>query len=177
MSYSKKQETKTSKMISYLLRHNPEEGNLDMDYDGGWVAVSKLCDHLKIDIDFLKYIVEADNKQRYSFNDDYTKIRANQGHSINVIIDMAELEPPNVLWHGTAYHNLVSIQKNGINRQQRLYVHLSDTMDTAGVVGKRHGKPVVLAIKALQMYADGIKFYLSENGVWLTEYVDPKYIV
>ena len=172
---------KLSKFISLILRHKPEEVGITLD-DFGWAKVEDLINGInnsgrKIDIEILEEIVRTDNKQRYSFNEDKTKIRANQGHSIPVNIEFKELEPPNTLYHGTATKSLEGIKSQGIKSMSRLYVHLSKDYETAVNVGSRHGKCVVLVINAKRMYEDGIKFYLSENGVWLTEYIDPKYIL
>lgn len=172
---------KLSKFISLILRHKPEEIGITLD-EHGWAKVEDLINGInrsgrKIDVDVLEGIVRTDNKQRYSFNEDKTKIRANQGHSVPVTIEFKELEPPNVLYHGTAEKALNGIKYQGIKSMSRLYVHLSKDTETAIQVGKRHGECFVLAVDANRMYRNGIKFYLSENGVWLTEYVDPKYIL
>ena len=172
---------KLSKFISLILRHKPEEIGITLD-DFGWAKVEDLINGInnsgrKIDIGILEEIVRTDNKQRYSFNEDKTKIRANQGHSIPVTIEFKEPEPPNTLYHGTATKFMESIKHQGIKSMSRLYVHLSKDFETAKQVGERHGECVVLVINAKRMSEDGIKFYLSENGVWLTEYVDPKYIL
>ena len=172
---------KLSKFISLILRHKPEEIGITLD-DFGWANVEDLINGInesgrKIDMSSLEEIVRTDNKQRYSFNEDKTKIRANQGHSIPVKVDLKELEPPNTLYHGTATKSLEGIKQLGIKSMSRLYVHLSKDFETAKQVGSRHGECVILVINAKRMYEDGFKFYLSENGVWLTEYVDPKYIL
>ena len=126
-------------------------------------------------MNLLKEIVETDDKQRYSFNEDQTKIRANQGHSIPVDVELEELEPPDTLWHGTATKYLADIEKSGLLAKTRLYVHLSTSYDAAVKVGSRHGSPVVLTVNAKQLYADGYRFYKSANNVWLTKYVPPYY--
>jgi putative RNA 2'-phosphotransferase len=172
---------KLSVFISLILRHKPEEIGITLD-EHGWADVKELLDGInksgrKIDIETLKEIVKTDNKGRYSFNEDKTKIRANQGHSIKVDIEFKEVEPPNTLYHGTATKSLEGIKYQGIKSMSRLYVHLSKDIETAAQVGSRHGECFILAIDAYRMYRNGIKFYLSENGVWLTEYVDPKYIL
>lgn len=172
---------KLSKFISLILRHKPEEIGITLD-DFGWAKVEDLINGInksgrQIDMNILEEIVRTDNKQRYSFNEDKTKIRANQGHSIPVKVELRELEPPNTLYHGTATKSIEGIKQLGIKSMSRLYVHLSKDFETAKQVGERHGKCVILIIDAKRMYKDGIKFYLSENGVWLTEYVDPKYIL
>ena len=122
-------------------------------------------------------IVATNNKKRYEFNDDKTKIRARQGHSVNVNVDLRECVPPDILYHGTATRFLDSILKKGINKGTRLHVHLSPDEETAVRVGERHGSPVVLRINARQMHDDGLKFYLSNNGVWLTDFVAPNYLI
>lgn len=172
---------KLSIFISLILRHKPKEIGITID-EHGWAMVEDLINGInnsgrRIDMKILEEIVRTDNKQRYSFNEDKTKIRANQGHSVPVNIEFMELEPPNVLYHGTATKAIEGIKQQGIKSMSRLYVHLSKDFETAKQVGERHGKCVVLVINAKRMYEDGIKFYLSENGVWLTEYVDPKYIL
>lgn len=103
------------------------------------------------------------------------KIRARQGHSVNVDVELKEMTPPDVLYHGTAETSVDAIMKEGILKMNRIHVHLSQTVETAINVGKRHGNPAVLRINARQMHEDGIKFYLSNNGVWLTDFVDPMY--
>ena len=172
---------KLSKFISLILRHKPEIINLKLD-SKGYVYTDLLINNInensdyEIDFEILKQIVDTDDKQRYSFNEDYTKIRANQGHSINVDVGLEVKQPPDILYHGTSSNYIYSIIKNGINSKSRMYVHLSKDIKTAISVGKRHGKPVVLEINAKRMYKDGIKFYLSKNNVWLTKYVPSKYI-
>lgn len=172
---------KLSKFISLILRHKPEEIGISLD-DFGWAKVEDLITGINnsgrnIDIEILEEIVRTDDKQRYSFNEDKTKIRANQGHSIPVTIEFKELEPPATLYHGTSTKSIEGIKQQGIKSMSRLYVHLSKDFETAKKVGSRHGECVVLVINAKRMYEEGIKFYLSENGVWLTEYVDTKYIL
>lgn len=172
---------KLSRFISFILRHKPEEIGLTLD-EHGWAKVTDLINGInrsgrRIDMSVLEEIVKTDNKQRYSFNEDKAKIRANQGHSIKVDIEFKELEPPDTLYHGTARKSLDSIMRFGIKPMSRQWVHMSKDYETAVQVGSRHGEPVILIINAKKMYEDGIKFYLSENGVWLTEYVDPKYIL
>ena len=124
----------------------------------------------------LEEIVRTDNKQRYSFNEDKTKIRANQGHSINVDVELNEAVPPEILYHGTGEKYVESINTEGLKPMSRLYVHLSKDIDTAVNVGKRHGKPVVYKISAGEMHRQGYEFYLSENGVWLTKTVPVNFI-
>lgn len=162
---------KVSKKISYLLRH--KEGYTNSD---GFVSVEKLINDVGIDLEDLKRIVREDNKQRYSFNLDLTKIRANQGHSTGVSVELQKCMPPEVLYHGTSEKFLIKIQDEGIKRMSRDYVHLSTDVQTAISVGKRHGKSIVLEVDTTQMYKDDIEFFISDNGVWLTKFVDKKYI-
>lgn len=170
--------TKDSRYLSYLLRHHPESINLTLD-DKGWANIRELIEKSKdtFNMEYLEEIVRTDEKQRYSFNEDKTKIRANQGHSINVNPDLKEEVPPEFLYHGTALRFLDAIQKEGIKKQSRSYVHLSSDEQTAKKVGSRHGEPVILIIRAKEMYNEGNKFYKSENGVWLTDYVESKYFI
>ena len=168
--------TKTSKFLSLILRHKPEEIGITLDKHG-WAVVTELLDGMKITMETLEHIVATDEKKRYSFNEDKSLIRANQGHSIQVDVELQERKPPEILYHGTAERHLSSILQNGLIPKNRLYVHLSKDFDTAINVGKRHGKPVVFQIAANQMYKDGFKFYLSENGVWLVDSVSAKYLV
>lgn len=169
-----------SKFISLILRHKPEVIGIKLDAQG-YVDVKELIEKINntgknINIEILEQIVKEDNKQRYSFDEDRNKIRANQGHSINVDVELKELEPPKYLYHGTATRFLDNIKKEGIVRQSRLYVHLSNDINTAIKVGKRHGTPVVLEINTEEMYENGYKFYLSENNVWLCEHIPFKYV-
>lgn len=168
-----------SKFISLVLRHHPEAAYIQLD-EHGWANVEQLLEGMKrtgrkINMAGLEEIVRTDEKQRYSFNGDKTLIRANQGHSIPVDVGLKEQEPPEYLYHGTAVGFYESIRKQGLRPMSRLYVHLSKDVETAVSVGKRHGKPVVLRIHSGVMYRDGVSFYLSENGVWLTRKVEPKY--
>lgn len=172
-------DTKISKFISLVLRHKPEEINTKLTNDG-YCNVDVLIKGVreKFNIDFtlqdLERIVAEDNKQRYSIKDNM--IRANQGHSINVDLGLKEKIPNDTLYHGTALKVVDKIHKEGIKKQSRQYVHLSSDVDTAVKVAVRHGEPVVLIIKAKAMYNNGYRFYLSANGVWLTDYVPPEYI-
>ena len=168
-----------SKFISLILRHHPEAAYIELD-EHGWAEVDKLIEGIRrtgkrINRELLEEIVRTDNKQRYSFNEDKTYIRANQGHSVPVDVGLKEQEPPVFLYHGTAAGFLASIEREGFKPMGRLYVHLSKDVETAVNVGKRHGKPVVLKIHSGDMYRDGQAFYLSENGVWLTKKVVPEY--
>lgn len=173
---------KDTKLLSLVLRHKPEEIGLTLD-SNGWADVNDLIKRInlntkyKVTLDELTQLVADNDKQRFTFNDNKTKIRANQGHSIPIELGLEPTEPPDNLYHGTSTRNIDSILSNGISKQQRQHVHLSTKLDTAINVGTRHGTPAVLVIDSKQMYNDGISFVLSKNGVWLTDIVPPKYIV
>lgn len=171
----------TSRFLSLVLRHKPGTISLTLD-ENGWADISELiekCNQHNVNLNklLLDEIVLTNDKQRFAFNDDKSKIRANQGHSITVELDLEEMMPPEILYHGTAERFLGSILMNGILKQSRQHVHLSANIDTAKKVGARHGKPVVLTVKASAMYNAGHKFYLSQNGVWLTDFVHPEFLM
>lgn len=171
--------TRTSKYVSLLLRHKPEKAGIHLDQHG-WAEVDELIKGVSkthmFNMEILEEIVRTDNKQRYSFNEDKTKIRANQGHSIPVDVELKEAKPPKQLWHGTGEKYVSAIDEQGLLHKNRLYVHLSTNEETAIKVGKRHGKPVLYTVNAEGMYQDGYKFFLSKNGVWLTDHVPVKYL-
>lgn len=171
--------TATSVYICTVLRHLPELAGITLD-PHGWAEVDLLIQGVNkkhfLDRNLLEYIVQTDDKQRYSFNEDKTKIRANQGHSIPVDVELEELEPPEFLFHGTGEKSVDSILKNGVIAKTRLYVHLSANEQTARQVGGRHGKPIIFRVSTGQMYRDGIKFFRSVNGVWLTKYIPAFYL-
>jgi len=171
---NKKEEIKTGKYISYLLRHNPED--LEMS-SNGWVKVKDLLKKANISMTNLEQIVDNNNKKRYIFDDYKMRIRANQGHSIDVDVELEEATPPEFLYHGTSDRNINSIFKSGLKKMNRNHVHLSADIETAKNVGKRHGgNLVIFSVYSESMLDDGIRFFLSENGVWLTDYVSPDYI-
>ena len=151
----------TSKYMSLILRHKPEVIGISLD-EHGWANVDELITGIAktndFNMDILEEIVRTDEKQRYSFNEDKTLIRANQGHSILVDVELDEVEPPEALWHGTSEKYVASIDVQGLIPKSRLYVHLSKDSDTAAKVGSRHGKPVLYIVKAGEMYKDGYKF-------------------
>lgn len=169
----------TSKFISLILRHKPEAIGIKLD-EHGWADVDELISGVSatrlFDMAMLEEIVATDEKRRYSFSEDKRLIRANQGHSVPVDVELRRVAPPEYLYHGTCERFVPSIEEQGLRRMSRLYVHLSSDTDTAMKVGARHGKPVVLRVSAGEMERDGYAFFLSENGVWLTESVPPKYI-
>lgn len=172
---------KLSIFISLVLKHKPETIGIQLD-EHGWADVNELIEGINntgrcINKELLEEIVKSDQKNRYSFSEDKMLIRANQGHSIPVDVELEEQVPPNILYHGTAKKVQDIIMQQGIKSMSRLYVHLSTDYKTAREVGNRHGDPVVLKIAASEVYATGIKFYLSVNGIWLTKYVDKRFII
>jgi len=173
---TKKELNKISKYITLLLRHQPEKEHLDMDKNG-YVSVEQLISRLQISKTDLDFIVDTDNKTRFSYSASKDKIRCNQGHSIDVDVELKEAKPPDILYHGTGMKSVESILKNGIEKRDRLHVHLSSDLETAEKVGKRHGELYIFKIDTKKMYEDGIKFYLSENKVWLTDFINTKYFL
>lgn len=170
-----------SRFLSLILRHKPETIGLKLDKNG-WVNVEELINGvvnhgMEIDLSLLKHVVETNDKKRFEFSDDGSKIRASQGHSINVDLQLKTKRPPRILYHGTSMENLKYIVKEGLSKMTRDHVHLSEDFETAERVGSRKkGQTVILEIDTARMFADGVKFYQSSNGVWLTNYVEPKYI-
>ena len=168
-----------SMFLSLGLRHRPQEAGITLD-EHGWADVEELIKGVcatgrHLDRALLEKIVVQDQKQRYSFSPDGKLIRANQGHSVPVDVELQVKEPPEYLFHGTAVRFLEQIRKEGLLPMSRLYVHLSQDKDTALKVGKRHGSPVVLKVSSGQMHRAGHRFFLSENGVWLIKAVGPEY--
>ena len=178
---SDKQLKNTSKFISLILRHQPEAIGIALD-EHGWADVQELIDGINrseghtLDVELLEEIVRTDEKQRYSFNEDHTLIRANQGHSIPVDVELEEKTPPDILWHGTGQKYVSSIDVQGLIPKSRLYVHLSSDMETARKVGSRHGRPVIYQVDCRKMTEDGYQFFLSANHVWLTKEVPAEYL-
>jgi len=170
-----KKVSKAGKYMSLLLRHTPEKENLDMDRYG-YVPVKQLISRLDITMSDLEDIVDENDKQRFSFDKTHNYLKANQGHSIDVDLELASVKPPQKLYHGTATKFLTSIYDNGIVKGKRNFVHLSIDIETARQVGSRHGNPYILVIDTEKMYEDGIEFYLTKNGVWHTDFVPREYI-
>ncbi|WP_028776912.1 RNA 2'-phosphotransferase [Shimazuella kribbensis] len=169
-----------SKFLSLILRHQPELIGLKLDKNG-WVSVSQLlagcAKHGKpLTMEELQFIIDTNNKKRFAFDEQKLRIRASQGHSINVDLGYEPTSPPPILYHGTSTQHVANILKNGLIKKSRHHVHLSLSKDTAWDVGKRHGSPVILTINAYQMEKDGYHFFLSDNGVWLTDHVPSLYI-
>lgn len=171
--------TNNGKFLALILRHKPQTIGITLD-EHGWANVDDLISGIQKDRPFdmamLEEIVATDDKQRYSFNADKTRIRANQGHSIKVDVELERKTPPEILWHGTGRKYMDNIDAQGLKKKSRLYVHLSKDYETAVKVGKRHGEPVIYEVNAGQMTRDGYEFYLSVNGVWLTDHVPPQYL-
>ena len=169
----------TGKFVALILRHKPETIGITLD-EHGWANVDELIEGIAktrtFDMEMLEEIVATDNKQRFSFNEEHTMIRANQGHSIPVDVELKKLSPPEVLYHGSAIKYEEAIDDIGLIPKSRLYVHLSKDYDTAVKVGSRHGKPVIYKVYTGNMDKDGYEFFLSENGVWLTKSVPTKYL-
>ena len=178
---SDKQMRNTSKFLSLILRHKPEAVGIVLD-EHGWADVRELiagvnrAEGHRLDMEMLEEIVRTDEKQRYSFNEDHTLIRANQGHSISVDVELEEKMPPGILWHGTGEKYAAAIDEQGLIPKSRLYVHLSSDTETAKKVGSRHGRPVIYRVNCCQMVQDGFRFFLSANKVWLTKEVPARYL-
>jgi len=172
--------TSTSKFLSLILRHKPEEIGLTLD-PNGWASIEELialaaARGTQLSRAQIETIVAESDKQRFAISADGTKIRANQGHSVGIALGLAPQTPPEQLFHGTATRFLDSIRASGLHSASRQHVHLSSDLSTAEKVGSRHGKPVILTVESGQMARDGHLFYLSENGVWLTDAVPAKYL-
>lgn len=171
---------RTSKFLSYVLRHNPDALGLELD-PGGWADVDTLLERARrdgrlIDRTLLEDVMVYGEKERFSLSEDGTKIRANYGHSIDVDLDLRATPPPPHLYHGTAEHTLPTIREEGLRPQSRQYVHLSPTSDEARRVGSRHGSPVVLTVNAQALHEAGHSLYRSTDAVWLTDRVPPSFL-
>ncbi len=167
------------KYISMLLRHHPEEAGVILD-EHGWTDVEdlirKVSPRYPLTKEILHQIAFGKDKQRYEFSEDGTKVRAVHGHSVNVDLGYEELKPPAILYHGTAEKFRASIEETGLIKKSRQYVHLSENIDQAKDVGRRHGVLVLYEVKAKEMYDAGMKFYKSTSGVWLTDSVPFEYL-
>lgn len=177
---SDKQITYISKFLSLVLRHQPETIGIQLDQNG-WTAVDDLLEKsnnygIKFDREILNYIVAANSKKRFAFNDTLDKIRASQGHSVEIELGYTNQKPPEILFHGTGEKSVQSILDTGLEKRSRQQVHLSSNLETAIKVGQRHGKPFVFKVLAEQMYNDNFQFFISDNGVWLTDNVPAKYL-
>lgn len=170
----------SSRFLSMVLRHKPEEIGLELD-NNAWADVNDLLSKMKktgrtLSRAQLEEIVDTNDKKRFTLSQDGTRIRAAQGHSFNVNLGLDPIAPPDVLFHGTARENLDSLFSLGIQSKGRSQVHLTKDEETAIEVGSRHGKAVVLAVSTKRMHSDGHKFFQADNGVWLTDQVPTKYL-
>ena len=175
-----KQLKQLSKSLSYVLRHRPDSIGVELE-TGGWINVATLLNALSqdgkhISVEVLREIVAQSDKQRFELSEDGLRIRARQGHSVEVELGYEPATPPTVLYHGTATRNLDSIFEQGLLKGRRHHVHLSTNKQTMMQVAVRHGKPALLSIQSGQMHADGHEFFVTGNNVWLTEHVPPRYI-
>lgn len=172
----KEKTRKISKFLSFILRHNPQSIKLKLDAQG-WADIGELIANskeIKLTRELIEEVVQENDKQRFSIDGD--RIRANQGHSISIDLALEAVKPPKILYHGTATRFLDSIMQEGLTKQSRQHVHLSKDIETAKIVGQRHGKVVILEINSEKMFHEGYAFYLSENGVWLTDRVVTQYL-
>ena len=176
----KKQHIKISKFLSLILRHKPDVIGLELDKNG-WASIDDIicrstANGMNLERQVIQDVVSTNDKKRFSISSDGNMIRANQGHSINVDLDLSPIKPPSILYHGTATRFLESIFNKGLYPTDRNHVHLSSDYETAIDVGKRHGKPVILKVESGSMYSDNHVFYMSKNGVWLIKHVPTKYL-
>lgn len=177
---TEKEIIRASKFLSLILRHKPERVGLKLD-SAGWVGVPELPDGVNrqgiaLTLDQLKHVVATNDKKRFAFSEDGQRIRASQGHSIEVDLCYESQAPPEFLYHGTPERFVASIRATGLNKGQRHHVHLSPDPQTAAKVGQRRGRPVVLKIRAREMHQAGHVFRQSANGVWLVNHVPPQFI-
>jgi putative RNA 2'-phosphotransferase len=166
--------------MSLVLRHRPDKLGLEMD-ENGWVEIDQLVAQSKkgavrLSDDLIRTVVAENDKKRFVVSEDGKRIRAAQGHSISIDLGLEHVQPPDLLFHGTADRNLDSIREHGLIKGRRQHVHLSIDHQTAVKVGQRHGRPVVLTVRSGDMCRDGLSFYISDNGVWLTDHVPPRFL-
>ena len=177
---SDKQITQISKFLSLVLRHHPETISIQLDQNG-WTDINELLEKatnygIRFDREILNHIVATNSKKRFAFNDTLDKIRASQGHSVDIELGYTNQKPPEILFHGTGEKSVQSILEKGLEKRSRQHVHLSCDLETAIKVGQRHGKPFVFKVLAEQMYNDNFQFFISDNGVWLTDNIPAKYL-
>jgi len=178
---TEKQRVHISRLLSFVLRHKPETIGIQLDHEG-WVPVTTLLAALQthgspVSMDELQEVVATNEKQRFAFSADGMCIRASQGHSITVDLGYQPVAPPEILYHGTGEKYIQQIRQEGLRKRSRRHVHLSPDHATALAVGQRHGKPVILEVLAGAMARNGYRFFLSDNGVWLTDAVPVEYLV
>jgi putative RNA 2'-phosphotransferase len=177
---NEKQLVEISKFLSLVLRHKPETIGIQLD-ENGWTDVDKLIEKsnsygIKFDKEILTHVVGTNSKQRFAFNETLDKIRASQGHTVNIELGYINQKPPEILFHGTGEKSVQFILSSGLEKRSRQHVHLSCDIETAVKVGERHGRPVVFKVFSEQMHTDNFEFFLSDNGVWLTDNVPTKYL-
>ena len=177
---SENETIRTSKFLSLILRHEPERVGLELD-EAGWVGVDELLAAVNrhgesLTLEQLKHVVATNDKKRFAFSDDGKRIRASQGHSVEMELQYEPQVPPEFLYHGTPQRFVESIRATGLNKGERHHVHLSPDPQTASKVGQRRGRPVVLTIRSGEMHRQGHIFYRSANGVWLVDHVPPQFI-
>jgi putative RNA 2'-phosphotransferase len=177
---TEKEATRLSKFLSLVLRHQPESIGMELDQQG-WVNVKELLDKARkngrdLTIESLSFIVENNAKKRFEFSANLQKIRASQGHSVEVDLGYTPQTPPDILYHGTASRFIDPIVRTGLEKRSRQQVHLSKDVETAVSVGQRHGKPAILTVLSKEMYQAGYDFFLSANGVWLTDAVPVQFL-
>jgi putative RNA 2'-phosphotransferase len=172
--------TSISKFLSLVLRHQPDIIDITLD-EQGWVNVDELLKQANayghsFDLELLIHVVETNSKKRFAFDDSRQKIRASQGHSVNIELGYQAQMPPEILYHGTGEKSVAGIQQAGLEKRSRQHVHLSKNIETAIQVGSRHGRPAVFNVLAGAMHKNGYVFYLSENKVWLTDHVPAEFL-
>lgn len=175
-----KQLIQISKFLSLILRHQPETIGIQLDQNG-WTDVQILLERannygIRFDREILNHIVATNSKKRFAFSETSDMIRASQGHSIEIELGYTNQIPPEILYHGTGEKSVQSILETGLERRGRQHTHLSSDIETAIKVGQRHGKPFIFKVLAKQMYNDNFQFFISDNGVWLTDNVPTKYL-
>ena len=169
---------KISKYFSFILRHKPESIGLNLDSEG-WANITELIDKtndFELTKDIIDIVVETNDKQRFKLNSNKEKIKANQGHSISINLNLEAIEPPSFLFHGTAERFIESINFSGLKKQNRHHVHLTESISVAKSVGCRYGQLVLLKVNTKNMYDEGFSFFRTTNNVWLVEEVPSKYI-
>ncbi|HRH70100.1 MAG TPA: RNA 2'-phosphotransferase [Flavobacteriales bacterium] len=177
---NKADHTRLSKFLSLVLRHDPGSIGIELNAEG-WTPISELIERSaahghRFDVETLRTIVKESDKQRFALSDDGTLIRANQGHSVRVELGYAPIKPPAQLFHGTAKRYVEAILEQGLIKGTRHHVHLSSEKETALKVGRRHGEPFIFIVHSGLMHDEGLDFFCSENGVWLTDHVPPRFL-
>ena len=177
---NEKERVGLSKSLSKTLRHQPERIGVTLD-DAGWCNVEALLaayasKGTNISRDTLEEVVRTNDKKRFSFSEDGTRIRANQGHSVDIELGYQGATPPEILFHGTPQQFVEAIADEGLKKMKRHHVHLHVDVATSTAIGQRRGKPVLLKVRALDMHQAGHEFFVTPNDVWLTDHVPAEYI-